>query len=422
MAAHGTAQDARRPRVIERLAAWTAGRPDPAELGRRSGALADCEDVGFDTTAGRAPRGVGASVAGRRGEHRGEPRGPAGRPLRRLPPPVGCARAGRGGGRRPRPDRAGLRRPRVLGRRRVRPPRPGRHPARRRPGPCSNTASAGFPSPAPPLPPEGCGAPASRGSPPSDGSDVTPPHVRGPRGQLIPIETGRHEVHIVADVAWAAARVRGVDRRHRLPGRPGPGPARRHGPLLGQPRPARPRWARPPLRRDGPRRIPPGGRRQRLHQRHGPLEPPPGGRAGRRTTGGDARRGERLAATWLRHWSTARTRDAGSTSSSPATGTSSRCSSPSRPAAGRRRHAAGRRTGRRLAADQAGRRADAPPPRPRRGRARVARARTSPTTSRGPPTAAHCRRPSTPRCWPGPVNPTGRWRCFASPPASISTT
>src|ERR1700687_4917230 len=38
-----------------------------------------------------------------------------------------------------------------------------------------------------------------------DGTEVTPSHVRGPRGQLIPIETGRHEVHIVADVAWAAA-------------------------------------------------------------------------------------------------------------------------------------------------------------------------------------------------------------------------
>ncbi len=38
-----------------------------------------------------------------------------------------------------------------------------------------------------------------------DGRDVTPTHVRGPRGNLIPIATGAHEEHIVADVAWAAA-------------------------------------------------------------------------------------------------------------------------------------------------------------------------------------------------------------------------
>ena len=36
------------------------------------------------------------------------------------------------------------------------------------------------------------------------GSDVTPRHGRGPHGELIPITTGAHEEHIVADVAWAA--------------------------------------------------------------------------------------------------------------------------------------------------------------------------------------------------------------------------
>jgi len=40
----------------------------------------------------------------------------------------------------------------------------------------------------------------------ADGSDVTPRHVRGPHRELIPIATGVHEEHIVADVAWAAAR------------------------------------------------------------------------------------------------------------------------------------------------------------------------------------------------------------------------
>jgi trehalose/maltose hydrolase-like predicted phosphorylase len=37
-----------------------------------------------------------------------------------------------------------------------------------------------------------------------DGSDVTPRLVRGGDGELVPIATGPHEEHIVADVAWAA--------------------------------------------------------------------------------------------------------------------------------------------------------------------------------------------------------------------------
>ncbi len=39
-----------------------------------------------------------------------------------------------------------------------------------------------------------------------DGSDVTPRLVHGPHGEPIPILTGSHEEHIVADVAWAAVR------------------------------------------------------------------------------------------------------------------------------------------------------------------------------------------------------------------------
>ena len=39
----------------------------------------------------------------------------------------------------------------------------------------------------------------------AEGRDVTPRVVRGPRGRHIPILTGLHEEHIVADVAWAAA-------------------------------------------------------------------------------------------------------------------------------------------------------------------------------------------------------------------------
>ncbi len=37
-----------------------------------------------------------------------------------------------------------------------------------------------------------------------DGRDVTPSQVKGPGGSVIPIVTGAHEEHIVADVAWAA--------------------------------------------------------------------------------------------------------------------------------------------------------------------------------------------------------------------------
>lgn len=37
-----------------------------------------------------------------------------------------------------------------------------------------------------------------------EGWDVTPTHVHGRRGELIPVRTGLHEVHVVGDVAWAA--------------------------------------------------------------------------------------------------------------------------------------------------------------------------------------------------------------------------
>jgi trehalose/maltose hydrolase-like predicted phosphorylase len=37
-----------------------------------------------------------------------------------------------------------------------------------------------------------------------DGSDVTPRVAKGPHGEVIPIASGPHEEHIVADVAWAA--------------------------------------------------------------------------------------------------------------------------------------------------------------------------------------------------------------------------
>lgn len=39
-----------------------------------------------------------------------------------------------------------------------------------------------------------------------DGADVTPTHAPGRHGELVPIHTGEHQEHIVADVAWSACR------------------------------------------------------------------------------------------------------------------------------------------------------------------------------------------------------------------------
>ena len=84
--------------------------------------------------AGRAPPGLGAPVGGRRRGRRGGRRAAAGHPLRPVPPD-GVGRRLRGGGRRrPGPDRDGLQRSRVLGRRHLRPPLPGRHPSGVGPG------------------------------------------------------------------------------------------------------------------------------------------------------------------------------------------------------------------------------------------------------------------------------------------------
>lgn len=40
----------------------------------------------------------------------------------------------------------------------------------------------------------------------ADGSDVTPTHAPGRHGALVPVHTGEHQEHIVADVAWSACR------------------------------------------------------------------------------------------------------------------------------------------------------------------------------------------------------------------------
>ena len=45
-----------------------------------------------------------------------------------------------------------------------------------------------------------------------DGLDVTPTHAHLPTGEIARIRTGEAEEHITADVAWAAATLRRLDR------------------------------------------------------------------------------------------------------------------------------------------------------------------------------------------------------------------
>ena len=59
-------------------------------------------------------------------------------------------------------------------------------------------ARRGWPSP------RGCAGRASRGSRPATATTSRPGMYRVPDGTAVPIRTGQHEEHIVADVAWAA--------------------------------------------------------------------------------------------------------------------------------------------------------------------------------------------------------------------------
>ena len=138
--------------------------------------------------------------------------------------------------------------------------------------------------------------------------------------------------------------------------------------------------------------------------------------------GGDAAE----AAQWRRsprHWSTGGIRRAACTSSSPATGISSRCSSPTSPSrpspptccSGAERVAGSQLIKQadvlmlhHLVPDEVDARTRWPP--------------TSRSTSRAPPTAARCRPRSTPRSSPGPASRSGRSSCSGSPPGSTSTT
>ena len=221
-----------------------------------------------------------------------------------------------------------------------------------------------------------------------------------PRGRPLPLGVGRRRARRHAPSARTATRraradphrrARGAHRRRRRLGgvrATSTGPATRPSP----PGPARELlvetaryWAsrvridagrpRAHLRRHRPGRVPRAGRRQRLHERDGALEPAP--RAPRLAT---ASTSERASERWLELADALvdgyDRGDAASTSSSPASSSLEPLViaevAPRRPIAadlllGAERTA--RRAGR-----QAGRRADAPPPRARRGRARLARA------------------------------------------------
>ena len=311
-------------------------------------------------------------------------------------------RSRRGGRRRPRAHRPRLPRARVLGQRRLRAAVPrrdapggGARDARVPDPPAARGARGGTARSAAP-------ARASRGSRRATGATSRPSRARDPTGELVRDPHGRARGAHRRRRRLGRALLRRLDRRRRR----SPTGAGRE--LLVET--AR-YWAsrvrvdrdgrRTHLRRDRPGRVPRARRRQRVHERDGALEPPAGRRrCERRSTDRDER--DALAASSPTRSSTATTRDtrlyeqfAGFFELEPLVIAEV---APRRPIAadlllGAERVA--RRAGR-----QAGRRADAPPPRPRRGRAGLARRRTSTSTSRAPRTAARCRRRSTPRCSP----------------------
>ena len=179
--------------------------------------------------------------------------------------------------------------------------------------------SAASPTRAPPRTPSDAKVRASPGSRQGTASTSRRKHARDQAGRLVAIRTGELEEHIVADVAWAACVLRGLERRRRVPRGAGRDllveTARYWASRI-----RRTGRARTHLRRDRPRRVPRARRRQRVHERDGPMEPAPGGRASRHR----AARARRVAGARRPRSSTATTRERASTSSSPASTDSSR--------------------------------------------------------------------------------------------------
>ena len=404
-------------------AAWVADGSRPPDWEEAAARLAEAERLGFDRLLAEHREAWAHRWADAEVRIEGGAGGRAGGPVRHVPPARRGAGRRRGRRRRARPDRARVRRSRVLGRRRVRAACARRHPTRRGPG------HARVPHP-PAARRSGCGrgrqvcaAPGSRGSPPADGSDVTP--AQRPRAQRRADPHPHRRAarsHIVADVAWAACEYAAwTGDAEFLQGAGGQLIVETARYWASRVRDRR-RRARPPLRPDGARRVPRGRRRQRLHQRHGPLEPPPRRPPGRPPVGGDAAEAER----WRRlsgRWSTAGTRREASTSSSPATSglepllvadvapppvAADVCSARERVAGSQLIKQADVVMLHHLVPDEV-----VP--------GSLAR-RTSPSTSRAPPTAARCLPPSTPRSSLAPASRSGRSSCSASPPVSTSTT
>ena len=249
-----------------------------------------------------------------------------------------------------------------------------RHAAARRPPAQRRAASAAR-------------ARASRGSRRATGVDVTPRSARdrdrrarsrsapaSSRSTSSPTSPGRR----AATLDWTGdeAFARG----------PGSRAARRDGALLGVADPLRRRRPGAHLRRDRAGRVPRAGRRQRVHERDGALEP--ARRRGASSARRRRRRARALAGARRRARRRLRPRDAASTSSSPASSSSSRSSSPTSRRGGRSPPTCCSARERRAGAQvrEAGGRADAPPPRPRRGRRR---ARSCPNLDFYEPRTAH---------------------------------
>ena len=263
--------------------------------------------------------------------------------------------------------------------------------------------------------------PASPGSRAATATTSPPARLRGSHGEVLPIATGPHEEHIMADVAWAAWQYADVDRRRRAPRRRGAGAGGRHRPLLGEPGPSG---------ADGAAHIYGGEGPDEYHEvvddnAYTNVMARWNLRRGAELAERDGRPGTRsrpAGASWPTPSSTGGVPSGASTSSSPATSTSSRCSCPRWARRRWRPTGARRRAGARLTAHQAGRRPHAPPPRARRGGARLARPVPRLLLAAHRPRQLARPRRSTPRCWPAP----GAWRrrstSSAWPRASTSTT
>ena len=256
----------------------------------RSDALDEAEAAGFDG-CWRAPRGLGGALGGRRHPDRGR------RELQRavrfalfhLMASVGDRARRRSAPRLSGPATAAT----CSGTPTSSCCRSSPRRIRRRRGRCSSTASAGFRLPARRLRRRPAGRPlpvgvgahrraTSRRSgprPTGDGSCRSAP--ASSRSTSSPTSPGRPR----ATSTGPATRT--------FSDGPGARAARRDGALLGvADRASRP-TAGATSRRDRPRRVPRGGRRQRVHERDGALEPAPG-----RTPAG-VRRTDEPSARWL---------------------------------------------------------------------------------------------------------------------------